>query len=303
VKPSVVVVGSLNADLVVRVPRLPSAGETVAGSTLTRSQGGKGANQAAAAARLGAHVVMVGSVGDDGPGREAIDDLEGYGVDCSRVRRGSRPTGVAVVLVDAHGENLIAVVPGANADLDPAAVADAVSGVAAPGSVVLACLEVPLESVEAAAFAARGSGCRFVLDPAPARPVSDELLGLCDVLTPNEHELAVLTGSGPEDLLDRGVPAVVVTQGERGASLYRRGRPVFTQPAFRVAGVDSTGAGDAFNATLAWALASGCRLEEAVLLACAGGALATRGLGARASLATSSEVERPARGAGGDAGS
>ncbi len=296
-KPSVTVVGSLNEDLVVRVPRLPRAGETRAGSTLARSWGGKGANQAAAAARLGAEVFMVGNVGDDDAGREAVRDLEAFGVDCSRVRRSHRPTGVAVVLVDDRGENLIAAVPGANAHLEATAVSDAVSGLAAAESVVLSCLEVPPAAVLTAATAARKRGYRFVLDPAPASPVGDELLGLCDVLTPNEHELALLTSAGAEDLLDHGVAAVVVTLGERGAALHQRDRTVSRQRAFSVAGVDSTGAGDAFSATLAWALASGRGLQEAVRLACAGGALATRGLGARASLATSAEVERLARGA------
>jgi ribokinase len=296
VKPVAIVVGSLNADLVVRVPRLPHAGQTVTGSSLSRSQGGKGANQAATTARLGARTWMVGAVGDDDAGRAAVRDLEDFGVDCSLVRSSDKPTGLAVVLVDDRGENMIAVAPGANADLDAQAVTRVLSDVAAPGAVVLACLEVPPDAVRAAAVVARERGCRFVLDPAPAGPMSDELLALCDVLTPNESELAVLASAGPCELLDRGVPAVVVTQGADGATLYRPGAPPLWQPAFDVGGVDSTGAGDAFSAALAWALASGRELEEAVRLAAAGGALATRELGARASLATESEVERLVRG-------
>jgi ribokinase len=292
VKPSVIVVGSLNADLVVRVRRLPRAGETVTGSSLRHVQGGKGANQAAAAARLGAKTWMVGTVGDDDPGLAAVRDLEEFGVVCSQVRSSGRPTGVAVVLVDDDGENQIAVVPGANADLDPASVTRALSGIATPGAVVLACLEVSPDAVSAAAVAARDLGCRFVLNPAPARRVSADVLELCDVLTPNEHELAVLAAGGPGELLDKGACAVVVTRGEGGASLHRRGKRPLLQPAFDVGAVDATGAGDAFSATVAWAIASARELEEAVRLAAAGGALATRGLGARASLATSSEVER-----------
>jgi ribokinase len=291
----VIVVGSLNADLVFRVHRLPHRGETVGGATLSRSQGGKGANQAAAAALLGARTWMVGRVGDDAPGEEAVGSLRGLGVECSQVGRGRHATGLAAIVVDGHGENMIAVAPGANAELDPEAVTRALHAVAQPGGVVLACLEVPLDAVHAAATAARKLACGFVLNPAPARPVSDELLGLCDVLTPNEHEVAGLGVACPEELLERGAAAVVVTRGREGASLYRTGKPTFRQAAFGVAAVDSTGAGDAFSATLVWALASGRRLEDAVRLAAAGGALATRGLGARAALATSSEVERLAR--------
>ena len=290
-KPLVIVIGSLNADLVFRVPHLPQRGETVNGATLSRSQGGKGANQAAAAARLGAHTWMVGRVGDDAHGEEAVGSLLRGGVDCSYVRLGERATGVAAIMVDDQGENMIAAACGANAEVDAGSVTRALQAVAKPGGVVLACLEVPIAAVQAAAVAARELGCRFVLNPAPARPVSDGLLGLCDVLTPNEHEVAGLGAARPDELLERGAAAVVVTRGREGATLHRPGKPTVRQAAFGVAAVDSTGAGDAFSATLAWALASGRRLEDAVRLAAAGGALATRGLGARAALATSAEVE------------
>jgi ribokinase len=289
-RPRVIVVGSANTDLVLRVPRLPHPGETTPGATLSRRQGGKGANQAAATARLGAATWMVGRVGDDERGGEALGALEESGVDCSWLGRSAEPTGLAVVLVDDRGENMIAVAPGANGDVAADWVREAVSTLARPGAVVLACLEIPVEAVRAASLTAREKACRFVLNPAPALRLDADLIALCDVLTPNERELPVLATGGPGQLLRLGAGAVVVTLGEAGASLHRPDRAPFRQPAFRVAGVDATGAGDAFSGTLAWALASGRDLEEAVGLAAAAGALATRGLGARASLATSSEV-------------
>lgn len=286
-----IVVGSLNADLVLRVRRVPRPGETVVAASLSRAQGGKGANQAAAAALLGARTRMIGRVGEDDAGREALRSLEARGVDCSEVRTSAGLTGLAVVVVEDGGENAIVVAPGANGDVLADEVARAVTGAATPASVVLACLEVPLEAVTAAAVAARARGARVVLDPAPARPLGDELLALCDVLTPNRGELEVLASGGPDGLLARGARAVVVTLGEEGAVLYREGLPPLRQPPFAVTSLDATGAGDAFNGTLGWALASGRDLETAVRLAAAGGALAARRVGARASLGTAAEVE------------
>ena len=289
-RPVVIVVGSINADLVFSMPRLPRPGETVTGATLSRAQGGKGANQAAAAARLGALTWLIGCVGDDDAGAEAVAGLGAFGVECSYVRVGREPTGVAAIMVDGRGENMIAVAPGANAEPDAVWVAEALRAIAVPGAVVLANLEMSVRAAAAAGGAARDLGCRFVLNPAPARPLDEALLRLCDVLTPNQHEVTGLGAGRPEELLERGAAAVVVTLGGQGADLYRPGRPAFRQAAFPVVAVDSTGAGDAFSATLAWALASGRELEDAVRLAAAAGGLATRGLGARATLATAAEV-------------
>ncbi len=288
---SVVVVGSVNTDLVVRIRRLPGPGETVIGGTFHRAQGGKGANQAAAAARLGARTWLVGCVGDDAFGREAREDLARAGVDVSHLLIGERPTGVALIMVDDRGENLIAVASGANTQLTPERVVEALGAIAEEEAVVLTNLEVSDEAVAAAAEAAAERGHAFVLNPAPARRLPPELLARCDLLTPNEHEVGDLGFASVDELLSAGARVVVVTRSAEGADLYRPGRPVHHQDAFAVEAVDTTGAGDAFSATVAWALAEGRSLEEAVRLAAAGAALATRALGARASLASRDEIE------------
>ena len=287
-QPSVVVVGSANMDLVMRVPHLPAPGETVIGGRFSEAPGGKGANQAAAAARLGARTWFVGAIGDDDLGRRTREDLEGAGVDCSLLAVSTEPTGVAQIWLDEHGENAIAVASGANATLDASAVETALASIEAGGAVVLASLEIPDAASEAAARGAAERGWRFVLNPAPARPLSDELLSRTSVLTPNESEASVLVGEGA---LEDRVDAVVVTLGARGAEIRRRGETPVAQAAFSVDVVDTTGAGDAFSATIAWALAEGRSLEEAVRDAAAAGALATREVGARASLPDVAELE------------
>ena len=287
-----VVVGSANADLVVRVPVLPGPGETVSGGSFSRSPGGKGANQAAAAARLGAPTWFVGIVGDDEFGREARADLASLGVDVSHLRVGTSPTGVAEVLVDTAGENMIAVAPGANAELDGRAVEAALGSVPAEGGVVLANLEIGDEAVEAAAEMAIRRGFLFVLNPAPPRALGEQLLSACAVVTPNEHEAARLGAPSIQGLLDLGARAVVVTRGSEGADLHVAGKPAAHQPAFPVEVADTTGAGDCFNGALAWALAGGRELVDAVRLASAAAALSTRALGARAGLPSAGEVER-----------
>jgi ribokinase len=286
----VVVVGSVNVDLIVSVPRLPGVGETVTGGTLHRAPGGKGANQAAAAAKLGANTSLVGLTGDDEFGRLAREDLASFGVDVGRLGYGDGPTGIAAVLVDDRGENLIAVVPGANHEVSGAHVSAELSRIAARGDVVLSVLELSDEAVESAAAVAHARGSVFILDPAPARTLSPHLLAACDILTPNEHEADAL--GGIDELLDAGVGAVVVTRGAAGADLHRRGQAPMQVDPFLVDVVDTTGAGDAFNGALAWALADGRTLEEAVHLATGAGALATRELGARAGLPYMDELER-----------
>lgn len=287
----VIVVGSINIDLIVSVEALPGPGETVIGGSFGQAPGGKGANQAAAAATLGAHTALVGMTGDDDFGRTARDDLARLRVDLSRVRTGVEPTGVALIMVDERGENLIAVASGVNDELDAHSVVEAINALARDGTVVLANLEVPDEAVLAAASTAQTLGCAFVLNPAPARRLRWEMLRWCDVLTPNEHEASMLGWASIDDLLDQGVKAAVVTRGREGASLYRPNEPRRDQAPFHVEAVDTTGAGDAFSAALAWAIASGRGLEEGVRLACGAGALATRKVGARASLPTAAELE------------
>ena len=289
-RPVVVVVGSVNADLVVRLPRLPAPGETVLEGTYHRGGGGKGANQASAAARLGAHAVLVGRVGADDLGREARRDLASAGVDVTFVAEGTEPTGVALILVDAAGENLIGVASGANMEVTADQVTEAVGSIPGDRAVVLAGLEVPDQAVAAAGRAARSRGFPFVLNPAPAKPIPRDLVGLCDVLTPNRTEVGGLGFGSPEDLLAAGAGAVAVTLGAEGVAVHRPGLPVAAVPAFPVDVVDTTGAGDAFSGALAWALASGESLDDAVELACAAAALSTRSLGARAGQPTAEEV-------------
>jgi ribokinase len=293
----VVVVGSVNVDLVVQVERIPRPGETVSRGRFTRAFGGKGANQAAGAARLGAETSLVAMVGDDDFGREALEDLRSFGVDTSYVGVGSEPTGVAQIMVDQAGENIIAVASGANTELTGAQVERALSDLAPRGTVVLAGLEVPDEAVRAAGRHAREYGCTFILNPAPALGLAADIIGWTDVITPNELE-AVVLGS-VDRLLQHGARAVVVSRGAQGAELFRVAKRPVPQKAFWVQAVDTTGAGDALNAGLAWALSEGRSLEEGLRLATAAGALATRAVGARASLATREEVELLTSGASG----
>jgi ribokinase len=288
---AVIVVGSVNVDLVVRAARLPSPGETVIGGTFSTAQGGKGANQAAAAAGLGARVRIVGLVGDDDFGREARSDLLARGVDLSHLGTATGPTGVALIVVDEDGENLIAVASGANEELTRQSVSSALAVIDETSAVVLGNLEVPDGAVSAAAAAARDRGWTFVLNPAPARAIDPALIQLCDVLVPNEHEVAELGWSSVESLLDAGVRAVVVTLGSEGAALHRSGMaPRHVKP-IPLDAVDTTGAGDSFCGALATWLAEGASIEAALEAAVHAGSLATRSVGARGSLPGRAELD------------
>ena len=292
---AVAVVGSLNLDLVVRVARPPGPGETVTGSDVFRNPGGKGANQAVAAARLGRRVAMVGCVGDDAAGRELLESLTGAEVDTARVRVvDGVPSGTAFITVADDGENQIVVSPGANARLTAADVAAAGAALAA-AAVTLLQLEVPLEAVAAAAGAAGG---RVVLNPAPVRDLPEDLLAKVDVLVPNRVELAQLAGAGvPETVEDAATlagrlpaRAVVVTLGGDGALVVEDGR-VGHVPAVPVRPVDTTAAGDAFCGGLADALAGGAGLQEAARRAVRVAAAACLRPGAQASLPTPADLE------------
>jgi ribokinase len=293
--PAVAVVGSLNMDLVIRVPELPGPGETVPGGDLFRNPGGKGANQAVAAARLGRRVAMVGCVGDDDAGRALLASLEANGVDRSRVRVvDGVPSGTALITVSEDGENQIVVSPGANARLTEGDVAAAEAALRA-ARVTLVQLEVPLEAVAAAA---RTAGGRVVLNPAPVRDLPDELLGLLDVLVPNRVELAQLAGGPVPQTVDEAVRlagrlparAVVVTLGADGALVVEDGQAGHV-PAVPVRPVDTTAAGDAFCAGLADALAGGAGLRDAARRAVRVAAAACLRQGAQASLPTPAELE------------
>jgi ribokinase len=287
---AVVVVGSVNVDLIVQVPRLPAPGETVIGGRFREAAGGKGANAAAAAARLGVATSFVGLVGRDDLGTRARDDLERAGVDVTHLGESDTRTGVAAILVDQGGQNLIAVASGANAEVSRAHVRAAFESMAAGRPVVLVNLEIPDDAVAEAAARASERLWPVVLNPAPARPLSREVMAACDVIVANEAEAAAL--DGVDALLGNGVPAVVVTRGARGADLHRPEESPHHQPAFPVDVVDTTGAGDAFCAALAVALAEGRDLEDAVRWGAAAGGLACRDVGARTGLPTRAEVER-----------
>jgi ribokinase len=287
----VIVVGSINVDLFSYVKSLPRPGETVTGGTYRKAHGGKGANQAVAAARLGADVRLIGTVGEDDLGRASMASLEREGVNVDGVRTGRSHTGVAQIIVDDLGENLIAVAPGANHELTGGMVAESLARIGADHAVVGTVLEVPDDAVLMAARTATKRGWNLVLNPAPARALSREILTECDVLTPNEHEVTELGVSSPEELIDAGAGAVVVTRGSKGADLYRPGLSVRNQPAFEVRAVDTTGAGDAFAGALAWALADGRELEMAVEFAAASAALSTLQRGARAGMPSRAGTE------------
>ena len=294
----IVVVGSSNTDMVVQTDRLPQPGETVLGGDLIIAPGGKGANQAVAAARLGAGVAFVARVGQDMFGQEALGNFQREGLDTRYVVQDpDAPSGVALIVVGPDGQNIIAVAPGANRRLSPADV-EAASPAFAEARVVLLQLEIPLETVMAAAKAGRSAGATVILNPAPApsSPLPDEVFAHVDILTPNETEAAVLTGrETPEDaalaLLQKGVNTVVVTLGAAGALLVTGPDQIRQVPGFRVAAVDATAAGDAFNGALAVALARGDSLDAAVRYAHAVAAISVTRLGAQPSLPTANEVE------------
>jgi ribokinase len=299
--PNVLVVGSLNTDFTVALPRLPAAGETVLGGTLATDAGGKGANQAAAARRLGADVRMIGCVGDDDAGRRLCDGLAALGVGVEGIAAvAGVATGTALIMVDTEGRNQIGVAPGANASLTPEMLASREEDVRW-AQVVLCQLETPLPAVRWALSTARRHGVVTMLNPAPAVPLPDDLLRLVDYLTPNEGEAAALAGmaaTGPDAaaeaarrLCARGVKQVIVTIGSQGA-LACDGKQALHFPAFPVTVVDTTGAGDAFNGGLATGLAAGGSLEQAIPLAGAAAALACTRPGAQSSLPARKDVER-----------
>ena len=292
----VVVVGSINADYVVRIGHLPRPGETVAGGVLDIQPGGKGANQAHAAARLGVSVVMIGAVGTDAAGDGERAALQLAGVDVSALMQCRGPSGIAMILVDDAGENMIAVAPGANGQLSAEAVIAGLAGRLDSRPALLASLEVPLEAVAAAARTAGSAGATVIINPAPGMQIPPDLLTDA-VLTPNEGELRLLApDSGSEDeaiaaVLSAGARAVVVTRGASGASLYEPGQPECRVPAPQVAVVDTVEPGDAFNGALAAALSEGEDLLPSVRWAVAAGAAACTGPGARGALPTRADVE------------
>ncbi len=289
---TIVVFGSINMDMVVRVPRLPARGETLTGHTFFTAPGGKGANQAVACARLSVPTRMVGRVGDDVFGVALRESLREYGVDVGAVETTPGPSGVAAIAVDDSAENTIVVIPGANGAInrsDVQRLGSVLEGVRA----VLLQFEIPLDAVIAGAQVARERGVTVILDPAPAQPIPDSLYSLTDIITPNESEATALTGIPIHDeadaaraaqaLLARGVGQVIIKLGGRGA--YLEGRYASgMRPAFRVTPVDTVAAGDAFNGGLAAGLSQGLSFDEALRWGMAAGGLSTTRTGAQQSM-------------------
>jgi ribokinase len=299
-KNSIAVLGSSNTDMIVKTDRIPRPGETVIGGVFSRAPGGKGANQAVAAARVGSSVVLIGRVGADAFGDEALEGYVRDGIDVSRLTRDpGAHSGVALIFVDAKGENSIAVASGANANVSDADV-EGVRDCIESAAVLLMQLEIPIDAVSAAADIAAARGVRVILNPAPARALDDALLRNVSILTPNETEAELLTGisadtdrgaeNAAEALRARGIETVLLTLGTRGvyvASPEYRG----IVPCYPVECVDSTAAGDVFNGVLAASLAEGRSLLDAVRFASAAAAISVTRMGAQPSAPYREEID------------
>ena len=288
-------------DLIAATERMPAPGETVTGDFFYTTPGGKGANQAVAAARMGAHVHMVGRVGADTFGPQLIDDLEREGIDVSAVAVDpDKASGIAMILLDAQKQNYIVQVRGANLVAASAEV-DAARAALRSADALMLQLELPFAVTHEVASAARAAGVPVFWDPAPPHPDMDRALGVVDVVTPNQTEARFLTGvevtgedsarSAAEALLARGVPTVVIKMGPLGAFYATRDETGFV-PGFSVEPVDSVAAGDAFGGALVVSLAEGRSLQEAVEWGCAAGALAVTRAGAQVAMPHRAEVER-----------
>lgn len=310
-KPSIAVIGSLNMDIVVEADRSPQLGETILGNEAHFIPGGKGANQAVAAARLGARTTMIGAVGKDGFGSTLLEALAADGIETSKVKVVEGvATGIASILV-AEKDNHIVVVPGANAHCLPEDLAD-LENVISLSDMILLQLEIPLETVCAAAELAKRKGKTVILNPAPAQELPDHLLEKIDYITPNRSELSILTGipiegdvqsleKGMRALLEKGPSHVITTLGSKG-SAYLSKLPRAEQgdgqdkqptivPSIQVPVVDTTGAGDAFNGGLAYAIATGQALPDAIMFATKVSALAVTKFGAQAGMPTLEEIK------------
>jgi ribokinase len=296
----IIVLGSINMDLVVGAERAPEGGETLFGSSFQTIPGGKGANQAVATARLGGEVAMIARVGDDGFGDELITKLVENSIDVQQVRRdANRPTGVALIVVETSGQNRILVVAGANGRVSKADVDDAGALFDRSDFIVLQ-LETPLETVAYAISVAKSHHVQTVLNAAPARPLPDDLLRQVDYLLVNESEAEAITEKSVKSvdsafevasaLQKKGVGKVILTLGDKGA-VAADGETTWHTPAFAVKAVDTTAAGDAFTGGLVTALQQGFALKDAIICASAAGALAACTFGAQPSLPTSDELQ------------
>ena len=302
VRRRVLVFGSLNVDLVQRVPRLPAAGETLSGAELSTFTGGKGANQSCAVARLGGRAFMAGVIGSDAFGGAIVDDLRSAGADVSLVRRSTKSSGTAIVFILPDGNNSIVLSAGANQDAGKELAAEAIA-ILAPGDILLCQLEVPIDAVDTALTLARTRGIVTILDPAPACKLSDSLMRQVNILTPNQSEASILLGwpkpvatvdearTAAAQLQARGPSNVIVKLGDLGC-LVSESRGSLHVPAIPGDVVDTTAAGDTFNGALAVALEEGRSLTDAARFAVAAASLSVRRVGAIASIPSRADVDR-----------
>ncbi|HON06898.1 MAG TPA: ribokinase [Verrucomicrobiota bacterium] len=300
-KPKIIVVGSSNTDMVVKTSHLPGPGETVIGGEFITAAGGKGANQAVAAARAGGDVYFVAKVGDDHFGKSAIDGFKKEKIKTDYVYTDKKlPSGVALIVVDEKGENAIAVAPGANSRLSPNDIKKA-QKVIKSAKVLLVQLEIPLQTVIEAVNIASSCGIKTILNPAPAMPLPDELLSKISIITPNEIEAEILTGikivdeqtakSAAITLKKKGVDTVIITLGEKGAYLHNEDTSKLI-PSIKVKAVDTTAAGDIFNGALAVSIAEEKQIIQAVRFANIAAAISVTKIGAQPSAPKRNQILR-----------
>lgn len=295
----ITIIGSSNIDITARIKSLPRPGETIGGGILSQANGGKGANQAVAAARLGADATFITCVGNDAGGKALVAQFAADGLDTSLVKYSESPTGTALIFVDDNAENCIAVAPGANIDLLPSDI-DAAEKAIAGSAFVLLQLEIPMETVERAVSLASEKGVKVVLNPAPVVPLSDELISKLYLITPNETEAERITGiaiesesdarKAAEALFAKGAENVIVTMGSAGSLVCTKTSTIFV-PARKVKAVDTTAAGDVYNGALVSALSEGKSLEDAARFATVASSISVTRLGAQTSAPSRSEVE------------
>jgi ribokinase len=298
-KPKIFVIGSSNTDMVIKSEKLPAPGETVIGGVFLMNAGGKGANQAVAVAKLGAEVVFVSKVGNDIFGKQALEGFQNLGINTDFVFiDNENPSGVALILVDGHGENSISVASGANANLQISEVQKAINQVK-KGDLVLLQLEIPLATVTEAIKKCAEKGAKVILNPAPAQKLDESVFEFISLITPNETEAELLTGIKVIDLVSaelaakafhkKGISEVIITLGSKGAFFSNETKQVLI-PSPKVEAIDSTAAGDIFNGALCLAISEGQAIEDAISFACKAASISVTRMGAQASAPTREEV-------------
>ena len=287
-KGNILVIGSSNTDMTIRASRLPAPGETILGGEFKMGRGGKGANQAVAAKRLGGNVTFVCKVGNDVFGNESVQAYAAEGMDISRILRSEKPSGTALIMVDDSGENCISVAPGANGDIsveDIRSIADLIRS----ASYLILQLEIPVAAVVEAAHIAHEAGVCVILNPAPATKLPESIFADIDILTPNQTETAILTGISDDPdkavarLAELGVGRIVMSRGSKGSAVYENGKCTLVD-ACKVNAIDATAAGDTFCGALCVGLSEGLDLVEAARFATRASALTVQKMGAQESI-------------------